>query len=120
MCHGYKKLTSFPTLIHSGHNAFLCFIGLNQELKNENPPKLSTSTLLNVISKKRKRKYKSFKCYGEMNYLLIVPFKRYTNLSHTMTQLIILKNYRFSVYSFNKEKEKKRTNYDLIVTVLIQ
>ena len=120
MCHGYKKLTSFPTLIHSGHNAFLCFISLNQELKNENPPKLSTSTLLNVISKKRKRKYKSFKCYSEMNYLLIVPFKGYTNFSHTMTQLIILKNYRFSVYSFNKEKEKKRTNYDLIVSVLIQ
>ena len=37
-----------------------------------------------------------------------------------MTQLIKLKNYRFSVYSFNKEKEKKKTNYDLIVSVLIQ
>ena len=43
-----------------------------------------------------------------MNYLLIVPFKGYTNFSHTMTQLIILKNYRLSVYSFNKEKEKKK------------
>ena len=58
-------------------------------------------------------------CYW-MNYLLIVPLKGYTNLSHTMTQLIKLKNYRFSVYSFNKEKEKKKTNYDLIVSVLIQ
>ena len=55
-----------------------------------------------------------------MNYLLIVPFKGYTNLSHTMTQLIILKKYRFSVYSFNKENQKKRTNYDVIVSVLIQ
>ena len=53
MCHGYKKLTSFPTLIHSGHNAFLCFISLNQELKNENPPKLSTSTLL-LLAKREK------------------------------------------------------------------